>query len=61
MDNSKKIKLKSILSRYKNKNPGEHSKDVSYDSKLNQTTGSIKQINFQEKKQSLNLIKEESE
>lgn len=61
MDNTKKSKIRNIISKYRNKSSSDISKDMSYDSKFNNTLNSSRITNVQEKKKNLNLIKEESE
>ncbi len=60
MDQIKKTKIRNIVSKYKNKS-SDLSKDFSYDSKTSNTVNSSRPSNFQDKKQELKLIKEESE
>lgn len=61
MDQVKKTKIRNIVSKYKNKSSSDLSKDFFYESKLNNTINSSRLNQFQDKKQDLKLIKEESE
>jgi len=61
MDNTKKTKIRNIISKYRNKSSSDISKDISYDSKFNNTLNSSRINNLHDKKQELNMIKEESE
>ena len=61
MDQVKKTKIRNIVSKYRNKSSNDLSKDFSDESKLSNTINSSRPSIFQDKKQELKLIKEESE
>ena len=62
MNDEKKLKIKNIISRYRNKSSGDVSKEISFEGKNSSFTNSFinNNLNF-DKKQELNNIKEESE
>lgn len=61
MDQVKKTKIRNIVSKYRNKSSKDLSKDFSYESNLSNNVNSSRPSHFQDKKQELKLIKEESE
>lgn len=61
MDQINKNKIRNIISKYRNKSSIDLSKDISYDSKQNNTINTSREKNIQDQRRMLNLIKEESE
>jgi len=61
MDQINKNKIRNIISKYRNKSSIDLSKDISFDSKLNNTINTSREKNIQDQRRKLNLIKEESE